>query len=556
MKQRQMDTSPEIPQGIRIFPDETLLEAPTVEINLPDRHLSAIEAMINLTGVHRSKDIGTNGSSNAAYTRPQDRNNKFLDKFNHKFHRDDHVIAEFLLPYHPLLTHEAIKLSLEYMGTIDNYDNPMDGPFDEQEKGKIAHEILSPDHPTAIELRERKNWGFPYYGATDTTGKNILAIHRLVNHPDYGVDYLKERYIGRDKIPHTILYGLDQNIAWITGRMNRNPEGLVENLDRNPLHHANQTWADSPESFHHKDGSWAQYQNELGYGVAAVELQAETYDALLGGADIYEKIGRFKDAAALRERAARLRAVILKEFWVDDSKHFGGYFARGTDRDSTGRLRTLEIRSSDMGHLLQSGILDPVEDADLNTEITFKREAVIRNLFSDEMLCPSGIRTLSADSARYGDARYHNGSSWPWTTYFIARGLDKHGYHGLSYELKKRVWENYNQTHVLGEYASGSSDPDDRIVSQAVLVRNDTLTSEQTYHISRPAQLIQGWTAAAIYAMKHEYAAVTACRLGGRYLAAVGVSSFRMAALTDDRRTFESEILLPIREQQSIRYAA
>lgn len=547
MEQRQNNSDTTSPHGIRILPDEILLDAPVVKIDLPERHLSAIEAMLKLTGVRHSKDIGTNGSSNAAYTRPQDRNNEFLDKFNHKFHRDDHVIAEFLFPQHPLLTRAAIVSSLEYMGTIDNYDNPADGPFDEQEKGKVAHEILSPDHPTAIRQRERKNWGFPYYGATDTTGKNVLSIHRLVNHKDFGTELLNELYIGRDKETHTILHGLEQNISWITGRMDRNPEGLVENLDRNPLHHANQTWVDSPESFHHKDGSWAEYRTELDYGVAAVELQAETYDALKGAAEIYEKLGRFDEATDLYARADRLRAVVLDEFWVKDEAHFGGYFARGTDRDAAGNLRPLEIRSSDMGHLLKSGILDDVDDPELNADIKYKREAVIRNLFSKEMLCPSGIRTLSTDSARYGDARYHNGSSWPWTSYFIALGLDGHGLHGLSYILKKSVWDNYDQNHALGEYASGSADPADRIVTQAVFVQNDSLTSEPTYHISRPPQLIQGWTAAAIYALKHEYAAVTARKLGGRYLAAAGINGFRMAAVKDEQIKFEAEVLKSVR---------
>lgn len=548
MEKRLNNSAIEPPRGIHILPDETLINVADVKFDLPERHLSVIEAMLNLTSVRRTKDIGTNGPSDAAYTRPKDKNNPFLDKFNHHFPRDGHVIAEFLFPQHPELMHATVMSSLKYMGTVDNYDQPAAGPLDEQQKGKVAHEILNPDHPTAISLTERKNWGFPYYGATDTTGKNVIAIHRLVTHSDFGTEFLNETYVGRDKQEHSVLHGLEQNIAWMTDRMDRNFEGLVENLNKNPLHHANQTWADSPESFHHKDGSWAEYHTELGLGVAAVELQAETYDALKAAADIYEKIGRLDEAAQLCERAKTLQAVILDKFWVQDDDHYGGYFARGTDRDADGNVRPLEIRTSDMGHLLKFTVLDDVDDPELNAEIKYKREAVIRNLFSKEMLCPSGFRTLSTDSVRYGDARYHNGSSWPWTSYFIALGLDRHGLNGLSYESKKCVWENYDQTHALGEYGSGSPDPAERVVTQAVLVRNDTLTSEHTYHISRPAQLIQGWTAAAIYAMKHEYAAVTARKLGGRYLTAVGMNGFRMAALKDEQIKFESEILKSIRK--------
>lgn len=548
MEQRQIQSDYSYPRGVRILPDETLLDVTDVQINLPDRHLSAIETMTSLTNVRRPEDIGKNGPSDAAYTPPENAHNKYLDKFNHHFPRDGHVISEFIFTRHPLLTYATVMTSLRYMGVENNYDKPIDGPFDEQEIGKVPHEILNPNHPTAIRLRDKKNWGFPYYGATDTTGKNILSIHRLVTHPDFGVDLLYQTYEGRDKEMHTILHGLEQNLAWIAGRMDRNPEGLVENLNKNPLHHANQTWADSPESFHHKDGSWAEYHTELGYGVAAVELQAETYDALKAGAAIYETLGRVNEAAELRERAKKLQTVVLNKFWVDDPNHYGGYFARGTDRDAEGNLRPLDIRSSDMGHLLTSSILDDVGDPALNADIQYKRQAVIRNLFSDEMLCPSGIRTLSNDSVRYGDERYHNGGSWPWVSYYIAKGLDRHGLHGLSYELKKRVWDTYDATKVFFEYVSGNEDSAKRVIAQAVKIRNESITSEDEYHISQPGQPRQGWIAAAIYAMKLEYAATVARRLGGRYLTTLGVNAFRISALKDEQVKFESEILQTIRK--------
>jgi glycogen debranching enzyme len=543
MEQRPYSPSTSHPKGVRILPDETLLGVSDIAIPLPNKHLSAIQTMLELTNVRYVRDIGKNGPSDAAYTPPENTHNKFLDKFNHHFPRDGHVIAEFIFDRHPLLTEATVITSLRYMGIENNYDTPREGPLDEQEDGKVPHEILNPNHPTAIKLREKKNWGFPYYGATDTTGKNILAIHRLVAHPEYGLDFLEKTYEGRDKQHHTVLHGLERNLAWITGRMDRNPEGLLENLEKNPRHHANQTWADSPESFHHKDGKWAEYQSALGYGVAPVELQGETYDALKAGAAIYERLGRTDEAVDLRTRAEKLRSVILEKFWVEDSEHYGGYFARGTDRDQAGTLRPLEIRSSDMGHLLQSSVLDEDSSPGMNADIRFKREALIRNLFSPQMLCPSGIRTLSSDAVRYGDERYHNGGSWPWVSYYIAKGLDRHGLHGLSYDLKKRVWNTYDTTKAFFEYVSGSEDPSARITTQAVKVRNSTISSEDEYYISQPGQPLQGWIAATIYALKLEYATVTAHKLGGRYLAALGLNRLRISAAKDDQIEFEAGIL-------------
>lgn len=535
----------------RLQPDETLAEpVEEVKITLPERHLSVIDAVTTLTNVRRLPNIGYDGTPpNAAVTRPEDRGDHDLDKFNHLFPRDAHVMSGFVFEYHPHLTRMTVTASLEKMGIKNNYDNPQ-GDLDEQEVGKVPHELLDPNHPTAIDLTKRKQWGWPYYGAIDTTGKNVIAINRLVGHKDFGLDFLDKEYVGRDGQTHTVLHGLEQNIAWITKRMGRNDEGLVECLDKNPLHHANQTWADSPESFHHADGSWAEYHTEHNLGVASVEVQAETYDALKAAAGIYEKLGRFTESIELHEKAERLRAVVLDKFWVQDENHAGGFFARGTDRDADRNLRPLAIRSSDMGHLLNSGILDDTDDPLLNEEIRYKREAVIQNLFSEEMLCPSGIRTLSTDSVRYSDIRYHNGTSWPWTSFFIAQGLDRHGFHNLSDELKKRVWDNYNETKMFGEYASGSADPTLRIVTQKIKVHNETLLNEKEYHISRPAQIIQGWTAMAIYAMKREYAKrVTAQKLtrnrtlGNLYLTAAQKGYIDPQAIDERKRAFESPIL-------------
>jgi glycogen debranching enzyme len=488
--------------GVRLMPDEELVRVETYAHPRLRRPFSAIKAMIGLTAAMRFRDIGKHGPSNASNAmekNPDDRESH-QGKYDVFFPRDGHVVAS-ILEDTPQLTRATIMASFEGMGVVDNYTSPAH-PFDEQEVGKIAHEMRDPDDPIAVELTEKKDWGWPYYGAVDTTGKNIISIARYVERSEEGEAFLDATFTGRDGVERTVREGLDMNVAWLLGRMDLNPEGLVESLSKNPKHHANQTWADSPEAFHHADGSWAEHHPEKNLGVASLEQQGEAYSALRGAALLYELEGETQFAAELNQRADKLRAVVLEKFWVDDPAHFGGYFGRGTDRDADGNLRVLAIRTSDMGNFLDSGMLDDTDDEALNEEIRRKREAVVQNLLSEEMMSPNGVRTLSTDSYRYSDDRYHNGTTWPWVSYVTARGLRRYGYEDEATQLEDRIMDAYQDTRILGEYYSGSDDLNHRVVDQKVVVRNPTLTTETEYPVSQPAQEVQAWTTAAILAIK------------------------------------------------------
>lgn len=494
--------------GIIPMPDETIVTVESYEGRQLERALSTIRAMIGLTAVRKFVNIGDNGPSNASNALEKSADPEaHQGKYDVFFPRDGHVVAEILADIpHPRfmrLMRATIVASFESMGVADNYQASQ-YPFDEQEVGKIAHEMREPDDPIAQQLTEEKDWGWPYYGAVDTTGKNIMAIARYVENSDEGEAFLNETFIGRDGNERTVREGLDMNVAWVTGRMDLNPEGLVEMLSKNPKHHANQTWADSPESFHHGDGSWAEHHPEKSLGVAGLELQGETYKALRGAARLYEGLGETEKATALSGRADALRSVVLDKFWVDDPEHFGGYFGRGTDRDADGTLRVLAIRTSDMGNLLDSGLLDDTGDEALDQEIRFKREAVIQNLLSEEMMSPNGVRTLSSDSFRYSPDRYHNGTTWPWVSYVTARGLARYGHQEEAEQLKDRIMDAYQSTKILGEYFSGSDDLSHRLVDQKVVVYNPTIATEPVYAVSQPAQEVQAWTVAAVLAIKWE----------------------------------------------------
>ncbi len=496
---------------------EQLVDMQQFETQPPAQHMSAIRAILALTNARYMSEIGENGPSCAATASEANKGRRELNLFsNDLYPRDAHVVAEILYKFYPKLTDATILACLKDTGVRENLRTPF-GPQDEEEYGKVPHEIRDANDPRNAEGASLKDRAYPYYGAVDTTGKNVRAIARrsLQDIPD-SLAFLDTQYEARDGNIHTVEDGLQAHVDWLRKRMDMNKDGLIESLWINKKHHANQSWADSPDSFHHQDGSWAQHHPDENWGVSAVEVQAETYDALLDTVELYEKLAAQSEGSRevylrqeihdLTQRAGKLRAVVMKEFWVDDAQHNGGYFARGTDRDQQGNLRPLSIRSSDMGHLLNSRLLDGDDD-----ETRTKREAVIRNLFSPEMLCPNGIRTLSTDSVRYREDAYHNGSSWPWTSYDIAKGLERHGYYGLADDLKQRVWSFYDTTKMLAEYGTGSADPNKRINTEIeATVFDPSLFKESIQHFSRhkivqPPQEMQAWTVAAILAIKKEY---------------------------------------------------
>src|SRR5205823_6180824 len=84
---------------------------------------------------------------------------------------------------------------------------------------------------------------------------------------------------------------------------------------------------------------------------------------------------------ALREQAQALREAFNEAFWMPQE----GTFALALD----GRKRHLASVTSNLGHCLYCGIVDPD-----------KAGAVCERLMAPDMFSGWGIRTLSADSPR------------------------------------------------------------------------------------------------------------------------------------------------------------
>ncbi len=420
------------------------------------------------------------------------------------FGRDSLRVAIDLISSYPELARTTVLRLAELQGTEYNASR-------EEEPGRIVHEARDQDDPIAIDLSERLGWGWPYYGSVDATPELVRTLTAYVKRSEEHSEFLSQTYVDKTGAERQIAYALDMAIDWILRRLDTNPEGLLEFKSVIPCGIENQVWKDSWDAYHHADGSLANHDN----GIASIEVQITTYDALLDAAELYENI--LDDAAKaqrLRDQAAALKSTILTEFWTDEK---GGYFVLGTDRDESGKLRQMKIRTSNMGHVLNSRLL---EDGTTQSERMF--ESVLSHVVSSQMLNISGIRTLASDEYRFRPGAYHNGSVWLWDTHHIAKGIRRRGdkvielpyayttidgqeretisCSDIANDLDRRLLNVVNETKIFPEYARGDSSPAPSINTMSVVVWDEIYQREN--QVEQPPQEVQAWSVAVILATK------------------------------------------------------
>lgn len=482
-----------------------------------------MRSMANLTRqpVYDSH-FGETGPAFAAGVTKKNKDIEELRKFEALFGRDSIRMAVDVFKEKPLLLETTLGKLAELQGVTEN-------TYSEEEPGRIIHESRDPQvDEIAREITKNDGWEWPYYGSVDATPSFVVAIHKYVTQTPEGPAFLEKEYIGKDGKEHTMLTALEASVDWIKTRMDSNPEGLLEFKAKFPKSIENQVWKDSWDSYHHADGTMANHEQ----GIASVEVQALAYDALLDAAELYEHLpteqsAKYeKEIKELRSRAQNLREQVLTKFWIEDKN--GGYFALGTDRDDSGNLRQLQIRTSNMGHLLNSRILDGDDEA-----ITSKREAIIKTLFAPNMLNASGIRTLANDGVRFRPGAYHNGNVWLWDTYLISQGLERQGYYGLSWELNKRIWSVYNKFNIFPEFARGGNETEPMLNTRTIDIWDED--NNRNNRIEQRPQELQGWSVAALLDIKYKYGALT-----GRNKRIPNMHEF---ATDPEKRAFENSIL-------------
>lgn len=441
---------------------------------------------MRLVNAQTPEEIGSKGPAVAALPSSEDDDApNHLRLYEAVFGRDSLRVASELLPLYPKLAAATLLELAKHQGVRYNAAR-------EEEPGRIPHEIRADHDPIARSLTRQLGWDWPYYGSVDATPEFVRTLCAYCDQENNADQFLKEEYIGLDGEKHSLAHALSLSTRWILKRLDANPDNLLEFQSAIAGGIENQAWKDSWDAYHHADGSLANHRG----GIASVEVQASAYDALIMAAPLFEnRLHQSAFAETLRQAADRLRQSVLDNFWTEER---GGYFVLGTDHDEQGRLRQMKIRTSNMGHLLDSKMLATDEPSTKR-----KVDSLVQHLLGPDMLNVSGIRTLARDEVRFRPGAYHNGSVWLWDTHVIASGLRRHGFEDAADDLDRRIINVANQTHIFPEYVRGGDDDAPSINNHTIRVYDEIYS--RINQVEQPPQEIQAWTVAAILSAKKRF---------------------------------------------------
>ncbi|MHA7264760.1 glycogen debranching N-terminal domain-containing protein [Arthrobacter sp. TMN-37] len=300
------------------------------------------------------------------------------------FGRDSLIAARMLLPISTELAGTTLAALASRQGTVSDSSTA-------EQPGKILHEVRR----GTLQFEENgKGIALPpvYYGTIDATPLWIMLLHDAwragMNRGDV----------------EGLLDPLENALTWLRDYGDSDGDGFLEYLDTSGHGLANQGWKDSADSIRWHDGSLAEGP------IALSEVQGYAYAAARGGADLLEAFGR-PGAEAWRGYADSLACRFRESFWCTDAT--GPYPAIALDAQK----RAVDGVTSNMGHLLGTGILTPEEES-----------VVVRRLLDPTMFSGFGIRTVSTTNEGFWPTRYHAGSVWSHDTGMIISGMMRSGF--------------------------------------------------------------------------------------------------------------------------------
>jgi glycogen debranching enzyme len=297
------------------------------------------------------------------------------------FGRDSLVTSFQALPYLPKLA--ATTLRVLAARQAQERDD-----FHEQEPGKILHELRFGEL-TARGERPHS----PYFGTADATPLFLVLLDEY------------HRWSGDDELVRTLEPHARAALAWIEDSGDADGDGYVEYACRNPATGlANQCWKDSWNAIQFADGTLARGP------IATCEIQGYVYDARRRSARLAREVwGDEAFAGRLERQAAGLRECFQRDFWMPER----GCHALALD----GEKRQVDSLTSNIGHLLWSGLLDESEAA-----------TTAERLLDEQLYSGWGVRTLGTREAGYNPLGYHTGTVWPHENSLIAAGLAGYGH--------------------------------------------------------------------------------------------------------------------------------
>lgn len=301
------------------------------------------------------------------------------------FGRDSIWAARLALPLDPAIAVSTLRVLARLQGTTTD-------PAIAEAPGKIPHELRSA--PLTL---PNENVTLPplYYGTVDATP---LWVCLLADARDGG---MAEPDV-RDLLPH-----LRAALGWMREHGDASGSGFIDYVDETGHGLANQGWKDSGDSIQWRDGRLADGP------IALCEVQGYAYEAAMRGAEILSAFGADDaEVDGLRTWAADLRIRFRERYWVTTPE--GHYPAIALDAHGD----PVDTLTSNIGHLIGTGILDPEEEracADLLTGPT--------------MSSGFGVRTMSTEAAGYWPLSYHGGTVWAHDTAIGVHGMTRTGLH-------------------------------------------------------------------------------------------------------------------------------
>ena len=258
-------------------------------------------------------------------------------------------------------------------------------PEQDAEPGKILHETRNGEMAALKEMPFGR-----YYGSVDATPLFVLlagAYHECT---------------GDLALVESLWPNIEAALQWIDCYGDRDGDGFVEYERQSADGLIHQGWKDSDEAIFHADGSPAHGS------IALCEVQGYVYAARRAAAALAAALGHTDRSVALRRQAETLREQFERAFWCEELSTYGLAL--------DGAKRLCQIRTSNAGHCLFSGIASPE-----------RAGKVARTLLAPESFSGWGVRTVAASESRYNPMGYHTGSVWPHDNALIAQGLARYG---------------------------------------------------------------------------------------------------------------------------------
>ena len=308
------------------------------------------------------------------------------------FGRDSLITSLQVLPYLPELAATTLRALAAHQADVRD-------DFQEREPGKILHELR---HGELTARGERPH--SPYFGTADATPLFLVLLDEY------------HRWSADGALVRTLEPHARAALEWIENSGDSDGDGYVEYERRNAATGlVNQCWKDSWDSIQFANG-------ELAHGpIATCEIQGYVYDAQRRSARLAREVwGDEALAERLERQADTLRQRFQRDFWMPER----GCHALALD----GNKRQVDSLSSNIGHLLWSGMLD-----DATAGLTAQR------LLGDELFSGWGVRTLGASEAGYNPLGYHTGTVWPHDNSLIAAGLARYGHEEAAAKIAAAV---------------------------------------------------------------------------------------------------------------------